>query len=282
MCERRRRARPRARSSRAPVLPSSGLSRRRLLQGMVALAGLAGLSAALAACTSEQPRPPSPRARGRRTWPACAPTSSPCTCTPPPPRGPAACGRSWPRPAANGFDVAWFTEHDWRRDRLLFRPSFSFVPDEVVMGGRWGVPAEPPDGSVTADSGGELVEHPGQSERSLPCQGLAPGARHQYGRRPRHRHPPGRTPRRSRGRTTAPASPAARSRSTCCPPPPAPTDGGRCCFRLSRHPCRGRPAARHRLAALPAAGRHHDPHDQPRGARRDRRRPGDGRAPGSR
>ena len=62
--------------------------------------------------------------------------------------------------AATGFDVAWFSEHDWRRDRLLFRPSFSFDPDEVVMGGRWDLPAEPPTGSATGDSGGDLVSDP--------------------------------------------------------------------------------------------------------------------------
>jgi hypothetical protein len=62
--------------------------------------------------------------------------------------------------ALNNFDVAWFTEHDWRRHRLLFRPSFSFVPEEEVMGGLWLLPALPAVGRPTSDSGGRLVGSP--------------------------------------------------------------------------------------------------------------------------
>ena len=42
--------------------------------------------------------------------------------------------------ATNGFDVAWFTDHDWRRRRLLFRRTYSFTANEVQFGGTWNVP----------------------------------------------------------------------------------------------------------------------------------------------
>jgi hypothetical protein len=60
----------------------------------------------------------------------------------------------------HGYDVAWFTEHDWRRRRLLYRPTFSFVPEEQLVGGAWTVPALPTVGEVTGDSGGALVPAP--------------------------------------------------------------------------------------------------------------------------
>ena len=46
--------------------------------------------------------------------------------------------------ATHGYDVAWFTEHDSLRRRLLFRPTYSFVPGELVNGGRWELERMPP------------------------------------------------------------------------------------------------------------------------------------------
>lgn len=62
--------------------------------------------------------------------------------------------------ATHGFDVAWFTEHDWRRRRLLFRPSWSFVPEEKVYGGVWTLDPVPDEGRPAGGSGGRLVPDP--------------------------------------------------------------------------------------------------------------------------
>src|ERR671912_2590682 len=61
--------------------------------------------------------------------------------------------------ARHGYDVAWFTEHDWRRRRLLFRRTYSFVPDEMQFGGAWRLRRRDP-GGLTAGSGGSLVTNP--------------------------------------------------------------------------------------------------------------------------
>jgi len=60
----------------------------------------------------------------------------------------------------HGYDVAWFTEHDWRRRRLLYRPTFSFVPEEQLMGGTWSVLDLPTVGEAAGGSGGALVSSP--------------------------------------------------------------------------------------------------------------------------
>jgi hypothetical protein len=130
-----------------------------VLQGAVALAGLSGLGAGLAACTSgpRDSAPPGwrgPNRRGLHSYILGMHLHASAS------EGVGSMRSQLAQAAAGGFDVAWFTEHDWRRRRLLFRPSFSFVPDEAVMGGRWAVPAEPTTGSATADSGGELVSTP--------------------------------------------------------------------------------------------------------------------------
>jgi len=135
-----------------------GLSRRRVLQGMVALAGL---SATLSACTAgtgagaASPLPARPaNVAGLNAYVLGmhlhASTSE----------GVGSMRSQLAQAAANGFDVAWFTEHDWRRRRLLFRPSFSFHPGEVVLGGTWTLPAVPPDGSADGSSGGQVVSTP--------------------------------------------------------------------------------------------------------------------------
>ncbi len=60
----------------------------------------------------------------------------------------------------HGFDVAWFTEHDWRRRRLLYRPSYSFVPHEEVVGGIWELVRLEDVGLVALGSGGRQVSSP--------------------------------------------------------------------------------------------------------------------------
>ena len=98
-----------------------GLSRRRVLQGLVALAGL---SATLSACTAGRgtgagaasPLPARPaNVAGLHAYVLGmhlhASTSE----------GVGSMRSQLAQAAANGFDVAWFTEHDWRRRRLLFR-----------------------------------------------------------------------------------------------------------------------------------------------------------------
>lgn len=136
----------------------AGVSRRGLLQGMVALA-------ALAAC--------SPDAGSRR---AAAPPS-PLPSRPPNPAGLSAyvlgmhlhastsegvgsVRSHLAQAAANGFDVAWFTEHDWRRRRMLFRPAYHFLANDVAMGGRWTLGKLANTGSLTSASGGLLVTSP--------------------------------------------------------------------------------------------------------------------------
>ncbi len=137
------------------------LTRRTVLQGMVALAALAG-------CTS--PKAP-PRA-----------SALPSPTVPLAPRSPSV-DRLEARIAAmhlhasgsegqgsvhahlveaqrHGYDVAWFTEHDWRRRRLLFRRTYSFVPNEVQFGGAWHLRRGEDSGALTAGSGGSVVTDP--------------------------------------------------------------------------------------------------------------------------
>ncbi|MCW2699775.1 MAG: hypothetical protein JWQ45_1310 [Blastococcus sp.] len=135
----------------------SALSRRRLLQGMVALAALAG-------CGPEE-RTTSAPSRSPRSSPSPAPaqlsayvmamhlhasTSE----------GTGSVRSHLAEAFRHGYDVAWFTEHDWRRRRLLYRPTFSFVPEEQMMGGAWSVLEVPTVGEVAGDSGGALVPNP--------------------------------------------------------------------------------------------------------------------------
>jgi hypothetical protein len=146
--------------SHAPV-HDRPVSRRHLLQGMVALAALAG-------CTTGASR-------------AARPTS-PAYTTPLGPRSPSAdrlearimamhlhasasegegSVRSHLAQAAGlGYDVAWFTEHDWRRRRLLFRPTYSFVPGERAHGGAWELARRADEGVLAGGSGGSQVGDP--------------------------------------------------------------------------------------------------------------------------
>jgi hypothetical protein len=63
--------------------------------------------------------------------------------------------------ALNGLDVAWFTEHDWRRRRLLFRPAYHFLANESsTVGGVWNLAAMANIGSLSAASGALQVTTP--------------------------------------------------------------------------------------------------------------------------
>ncbi len=62
--------------------------------------------------------------------------------------------------ALQRFDVAWFTDHDWRRHRLLFRQTYSFTANETQFGGTWNVPKLANTGSLATGSGGVLVTTP--------------------------------------------------------------------------------------------------------------------------
>ena len=62
--------------------------------------------------------------------------------------------------ATHGYDVAWFTEHDWRRRRRCLRPTYSFVPGEVINGGKWELSRRPDDGALSGGSGGSQVDDP--------------------------------------------------------------------------------------------------------------------------
>jgi hypothetical protein len=63
----------------------------------------------------------------------------------------------------NGFDVAWFTDHDWRRHRQLFRTTYSFTANEPQFGGTWNVAKVASTGSLASTSGGALVATPTSS-----------------------------------------------------------------------------------------------------------------------
>ncbi len=137
------------------------LSRRQVLQGMVALAALAG-------CT------PGTARTARPTGPAF--TTSLGTRSPSADRleariiamhlhasaseGEGSVRSQLAQAATHGYDVAWFTEHDWRRRRLLFRPTYSFVPGELVNGGRWELERLPPEGALVSGSTGSQVDDP--------------------------------------------------------------------------------------------------------------------------
>jgi hypothetical protein len=129
------------------------LSRRHVLQGMVALAALAGsgrLPSAVAA-----PLPPRPPSGDGLTAHALAMHLHASAS-----EGVGSVRAQLAQASMNGFDVAWFTEHDWRRRRLLYRPEYHFLADDVALGGRWTVPKLADVGSLTSTSTGQLVTAP--------------------------------------------------------------------------------------------------------------------------
>jgi predicted metal-dependent phosphoesterase TrpH len=134
------------------------LSRRGLLQGMVALAALAG-------CGPDQrvpqARPPVPPLTSRPPSPAgLSPFVMGMHLHASASEGEGSVHSQLRQAAAHGYDVAWFTEHDWRRRRLLFRSTYSFVPGEMANGGPWELERRPDEGSLTRGSGGAQVSDP--------------------------------------------------------------------------------------------------------------------------
>ena len=137
------------------------LSRRQVLQGMVALAALAGCTPG----TSRTARPTGPASttfRSRTRSPSAdrleariiamhlhASASE----------GEGSVRSQLAQAAAHGYDVAWFTEHDWRRRRLLFRRTYSFVPGEVNRR-RWQLARMPSEGALASGSAGSQVDDP--------------------------------------------------------------------------------------------------------------------------
>lgn len=108
------------------------VSRRRVLQGMVALAALAGFRGVGTAAAAPLP-PRSPSTDGLNAYVLGMHLHASAS------EGLGSVRAQLAQAALNGFDVAWFTEHDWRRRRLLFRPAYHFLANDVVYGGRWNV-----------------------------------------------------------------------------------------------------------------------------------------------
>lgn len=131
-----------------------GLSRRRLLQGMVALAAVAGLGGGPTSAAAAPLPPRASNLAGQNAYAMAMHLHASAS------EGAGSVGSQLAQAALNGFDVAWFTDHDWRRHRLLFRQSYSFIANEVQFGGTWNVPRIANTGSLAAGSGGTLVTSP--------------------------------------------------------------------------------------------------------------------------
>jgi hypothetical protein len=133
-------------------LPAAQMSRRRVLQGMAALAALAGC----------RPGTDTPRAApiGSSDAGVLNPYVLAMHLHASASEGVGSVHSHLLQAAAHGFHVAWFTEHDWRRRRLLYRPRYSFLPDERALGGTWTVEPMEDVGSLGPDSGGRLVTTP--------------------------------------------------------------------------------------------------------------------------
>jgi hypothetical protein len=131
------------------------VSRRRVLQGLVGLAGLAAIESATTRPVTESHRPrqstvASHLSAFRLAMHLHASGSE----------GVGSMRSHLAEAAANGFDVAWFTEHDYFRRGMLRRSSYHFLPEDMALGGVWRLPALPPLGSLQPGSGGELVSDP--------------------------------------------------------------------------------------------------------------------------
>ncbi len=137
----------------APSGLLSRLSRRQVLQGAVALAAVAGLA--------------SPRRAAAAPLGARATTADGLTARAlamhlhaSASEGVGSVRAQLGQAATNGFDVAWFTDHDWRRHRLLFRRTYSFTAGETQFGGTWNVPKMAAVGPLATGGGGTLVTSP--------------------------------------------------------------------------------------------------------------------------
>jgi hypothetical protein len=128
-------------------------------------------AAALAACTREtRPRPNT----ARRTQPPPAEMTAyrmAMHLHSSGSEGPGSVRSHLAEAAANGFDVAWFSEHDWVRDGTFRRKEYHFLPEDQAVGGIWLLPAMPPVGTLRADSGGELIAGPTSPNDRAPAKG---------------------------------------------------------------------------------------------------------------
>ena len=129
------------------------LSRRRVLQGMVGLAALAGLGGRAGRASAALPSRPL-NAAGLRSHALAMHLHASAS------EGVGSVRSQLAQAALNGFDVAWFADHDWRRHRMLFRRSYSFTANETQFGGTWNVPKMASTGSLATGSGGVLVTTP--------------------------------------------------------------------------------------------------------------------------
>jgi hypothetical protein len=129
------------------------LSRRRLLQGAVALAALAGLGGRGRAAAATLP-PRAQNAAGLSAYAMAMHLHASAS------EGAGSVRSQLAQAALHGFDVAWFADHDWRRHRLLFRRTYSFTANEEQFGGTWNVPKMANTGSLAAGAGGVLVTTP--------------------------------------------------------------------------------------------------------------------------
>jgi hypothetical protein len=143
--------------------PAREIPRRRVLQGAVAIAALAGLGgrhrAAAALPAGAQ------NAAGLTAYSLAMHLHASAS------EGAGSIRSQLAQAALHGFDVAWFADHDWRRHRLLFRRTYSFTANESQFGGTWNVPKMANTGSLAAGSGGALVATPASPDDPAPRKG---------------------------------------------------------------------------------------------------------------
>jgi hypothetical protein len=130
------------------------LSRRQVLQGAVALAAVAGLTSARSAAAA------GPLGARARSVDGLTARSLAMHLHASASEGVGSVRSHLGQALTNGFDVAWFTDHDWRRRRLLFRQTYSFIAGEQQFGGGWTVAKVAATGRLTTGSGGALVTSP--------------------------------------------------------------------------------------------------------------------------
>src|SRR3954454_17992160 len=117
--------------------PARDFPRRRVLQGAVALggllglAGVAGISRTLGSAAPLAARPLS--ADSLTAYQLAMHVHASAS------EGVGSVHAQMLEAVRNNFDVLWFSEHDWRRRRLLFRPAYHFLSNDTALGGRWTV-----------------------------------------------------------------------------------------------------------------------------------------------
>lgn len=141
-----------------------GVSRRRVLQGIVALAALAGCGGRGSGAAAALPARPANSA-GLNAYALAMHLHASAS------EGAGSIRSQLAQAAQHGFDVAWFTDHDWRRHRTLFRETYSFTADETQFGGIWNVPRMASTGSLATGSGGVLVTTPVSPNDPAPRKG---------------------------------------------------------------------------------------------------------------